>query len=466
MKKLTRNIFSLLICLFFLITTATMFVGCGGDERDDGFVLTIGYDNGGYGLDWLENMVSKFCEANDIEREKVYIEAQKGITDVLNDRFSSEIKLRDIFISGSTIIREWASKGYLADVDSVFNATLKTGKTVKDSLTDSKLLECGHYKNHYYCLPSDGGAWGIYYNKTLFDQYGWTVPTTVAELMTLCQTILDDTNKAIAPFGCSSDITQYWESVVMNWSVQYMGIENFETFCKMESKELYKPDSIYAQAKLKALEAWDNLVTANNGQYVKKDSSNYEAIQSLFAQGRIAMMPNGNWFEHEILQALDGTGYEIAIMPTPAIDGARLDNNDEVIKVSYSGLCTGWVIPAKAAHVELAKKFFVFAVEEEQLRDYMVDCGGVLPYECDYSSIISKLTPCQKSVYEMVNNAYGIRFISSNPITYASAKIGVWTQGEPYGTILNGTKTPQQFIDSEWNYVNAEWDNLVRLANI
>jgi len=461
MKTITRKILCLMLCVAMVFSTLGLCTACG-DEKD--YVLTICYDNGGYGIKWLNKLVDKFCAENNIDPNKVYIEAQKGITDQLNDRFSTGIKLRDVVMSTSTIMREWASKGYLENIDDVFTTTLSTGKTVRASLTDESLLEAGHFKDHYYSFPAGGGASGIYYNKTLFEKNSWTVPTTYDELIALCETITKS-NTGVVPFACSSDIFNYWDFVVMNWIAQLMGYDTFQEYCKMESLDNFKTDSVYQQAKLTALKAWEDLVEAKNGAYVITNYSVFTAVQSDFAQGKIAMMPNGTWFENEILDTLP-EGTEMAIMSTPALSNAKTDKDGNVVQVNYAGQVGGWIIPAKAEHKDLAKKFLAFAAEPSQVKQHALDCGSYMPYECDFSDIYDKLSTCQKSVYDMTQNAKTFTFISSNPITYIGARLEVWIQGLPYAYILNKQKTASQIIDAEYNYLKDEWDNIQKEAQV
>lgn len=67
-------------------------------------------------------------------------------------------------------------------------------------------LELGVVDGQLFSLPYEVETLVLYYNKTLFQQHGWTVPTTMADLMTLCQTIDD---AGIIPFA---HCNQEWRS--------------------------------------------------------------------------------------------------------------------------------------------------------------------------------------------------------------------------------------------------------------
>ena len=52
-----------------------------------------------------------------------------------------------------------------------------------------------------YFLPGPANLSGMIYNKELFAQYGWKVPTTIDELIALCKQISTDTNGAVSPLN-------------------------------------------------------------------------------------------------------------------------------------------------------------------------------------------------------------------------------------------------------------------------
>jgi ABC-type glycerol-3-phosphate transport system substrate-binding protein len=52
-----------------------------------------------------------------------------------------------------------------------------------------------------YFLPGPANLSGMIYNKALFAQYGWKVPSTIDELIALCKQITADTNGTISPLN-------------------------------------------------------------------------------------------------------------------------------------------------------------------------------------------------------------------------------------------------------------------------
>lgn len=66
---------------------------------------------------------------------------------------------------------------------------------------DSQTLLKNAVNGQIYFLPGPANLSGMIYNKVLFQQYGWKVPTTIDELLALCKQITADTNGTIAPLN-------------------------------------------------------------------------------------------------------------------------------------------------------------------------------------------------------------------------------------------------------------------------
>jgi multiple sugar transport system substrate-binding protein len=79
-----------------------------------------------------------------------------------------------------------------------------------DDFIASYLPECNSYsESGYYSMPFTKSTEALFYNKTMFDAKGWSVPTTWDEMWDLCATIKADTSiegiDQVTPFGYDSD---------------------------------------------------------------------------------------------------------------------------------------------------------------------------------------------------------------------------------------------------------------------
>lgn len=474
MKKVITLVMCAVMCL-----SAAAFAGCKPNGEGD-YVFTIAYDNGGYGKEWLESAVEKFCAKEGIDRSKVLIEAEKGITAALETRLDSDTLIRDLCITEESTQRKWAAQGYLEPLDDVFKMTLSSGKTVESVLQDG-YKDMGYLNNvngeHYYLFPFTQGAGGIYYNKTLFEEKKWEVPTTYDGLLALCKQIYDeevrdqpDADKRIYPFVCSQDISAYWDLVVENWWVQLMGIDNFREFCKFESAEIFNPESVYGRAKIEALQAFANLILDENGEdkgWVVVNSSDYNAAQMLFCQGRAAMIPNGAWLENEMKASIP-EGVEIAIMPTPFLENAKKDG-DEYITVNFNCSANSMFIPSSAAHKDIAKKFIAFLSEEEMVNEFVQFTGSPRPFKYDIKAT-ENLTACQQSVIELWGRAQNFTFMTTSKLSVIGRAM-VWMKGYPYGPMIfkdsDGNRvSAEQYVEEEYAFCSTEWPNWISDAEL
>ena len=483
MKKMSKILGVVLSVAMVLPTFAA--VGCGpaADPTAKNYDLTIGYDAGGYGTQWLENVVTAFCEKEGIDRKRVLIEAEKGYTTTLSAKLEANTNIRDVCITEEATQRQWAAMGYLEPLDEVFSMTLSTGETVESVLADG-YKDIGYLKNvygeHYYLFPFTQGAGGMYYNKTLFTQKGWSVPTTYDELIALCKKIYaeevadqPDKNKQIYPMICSADISAYWDFLVQNWMVQLMGVDSFKEFCEFESAENFNPESVYGKAKKGALDAFWNLVVADETTgterpWVINDSADYTAAQMLFVQGKAAMIPNGAWLESEVSASMP-EGMEIALMPTPVINGAKTDAEGKPIQVNFNCSANSIFVPKNAAHKDTAKKFIAFMCEPDMVADFISEAGSPRPLKVDLSKVTG-LTACQQSVIDIWSTAQNFTFMSKSVLTN-TGRAGVWMKGYPYGAMMfkdsNGKRqTAAEYLNEEYSYCAAEWADWIADANL
>lgn len=96
----------------------------------------------------------------------------------------------DIMLSGS--VTSWTNaKEYFEDLTAYDCAAQYDSQTLLKYAIDGQI----------YFLPGPANLSGMIYNKALFQQYGWKVPTTIDELIALCRQITADTNGTISPLN-------------------------------------------------------------------------------------------------------------------------------------------------------------------------------------------------------------------------------------------------------------------------
>lgn len=146
-------------------------------------------------------------------------------------------------------------------------------------------LEMGKYDGKLYALPKTYETLGLFYNKTLFEEHGWQVPTTIEELETVADAMLEE---KIVPFASGNanwrPANEHYVSLVFN---SIAGPDNVYKALKGEIPWTAEP---FVEAISKLNEWWQKGYFGPN--YF---SLSDEQAFSQMAAGQAGMMPTGTW---------------------------------------------------------------------------------------------------------------------------------------------------------------------------
>lgn len=422
---------------------ATLF-GCGQPSGGD---LNVSVFLGGYGKVWINTLARKFETEN--PGVSVHIEATPDLAAEIPSRLENQSQ-DDIFFSHGIAWEKAAVQGYIEPLDDLYEQEVENGVKLKDRIEPS-LLATASFNNHYYKLPWTNGAGGLVYNAKMFETYGWEVPTTYDELVTLAETIysakikVDPNNTkpnapTIKPFVWSQE-TYYWDYMVFDWWAQLAGTDFFLDYTKVDSPELFNPTTNPYQKQ--AFEKWVDLV-AKKPWYSMEDSvgKQYMAAQMDFLNGYAAMIPCAQWLEQEMMDNIDPSKMEMRMMPTPILAEAKKDQNNQPIRVSYAvGAGDSIIIPKAAPHKDLAKKFLLFMAKNENIQLFTEKTSGVM-LGMDYSGVDlseSELTPFANDIISI--NLSSQKFnLYSNALIILDSKMDIeWPPEniQHYATLAN-----------------------------
>lgn len=397
-----------------------------GSLKRDAADLTVTFELGGYGDQWIVDLKNEFQDATG---KSVYIEGEKGISGYAADRWESGKQCSDVFFvdDGHTPWVEVA-KGLVEDISGVMTSEVENGQTVNDIIYDS-FADFGEKDGKTYFLPWTVGVGGIFYNTEIFQQAGWTTPPkTYSELLELvddinnlpCNTDATSDND-IAPFAWSGKVSNYWQFLVDTWFVQIIGLDNYKYYEKMDNEKFYDPSYVwtnpetgetvnFAAAKQEALSLLEGLVVNKASKqvintiptYATKD---YVFVQAAFADGEAAMCPNGAWLERELSNAgiSEKKLEKISVMSVPFAPNARKNEQTEYIQINntlgYNYVC----VPKKAQHKDLAKEFLLFSLKQSNLKSFTYESYGFRPFNYDINS--ASLSFCAAEVRELILDA-------------------------------------------------------------
>ena len=428
----------------------------GGNSKESGgeTLLKVAFAECGFGKQFLLDWEADYNAKNPDNKIRLELDGDAQMTVNILPRLQNGRNLPDLVMVLATNWQPWAVQGYLEPIDDVYEYQVKEGVTVKDYLLDN-LETFGKVRDNYWAIPWSAGPSGIVYNEGMFEQFGWEIPTTVSELMTLCETIKTDTGNAVAPFSWSGSTSGYWDFLTFQWWAQIEGEEGWNEFWKFESPNVYKQEGRY-----KALAAFQELIDSGNGS--PKNSvegamgKKFMESQMAFINGEAAMMPNGCWLENEMKSSLPN-GFQMKLMKTPVIDGAKETN------INYNACGDFMVIPRKAAHKDVAKEFLKYLCTEDACKIFTKASGGLRPFEYKPSEIegISDFTRECAKMWEEETNV----FMTSNNVMYYQNNCNSWPgYGTPYSKMIQEQDTAKEVNDICYNYVSSNWEKFKQAA--
>lgn len=219
-----------------------------------------------------------------------------------------------------------------------------------------------------YALPYAANAAGVLYNKEMFQKYGWEIPETWEEFMTLCNEIQ---SCGIQPlyFGFKDTWT-----CLAPWNALAVGLADSDICSQVNREETTFKEAYRETAeKIKAL-----LLYAEENPY----AYSYNDACTAFARGESAMYPIGSYAIPQIK----------SVNPDMKIDSFVFPANDsEKENVLNSGIDLQFCVMKNTEQKEAVYEVLRFLYEDEVIQIYLEDQGGIACKEGDFS-IPSELT--------------------------------------------------------------------------
>jgi len=204
-------------------------------------------------------------------------------------------------------------------------------KKVRDTLL-AGTIEQGQFGQSMFSLNYVFTVFGLWYSTSLFQKNGWQIPKTWDDFMTLCATIKAS---GIAPFCHQGKYPYYMMVPLMDMVAKNGGVDAQTAIDNLE------PNAWKADAVKNSVEAIYMLVDKG---YMLPGTEGLTHIQSqtLWNQGKAAVIPCGSWLENEQLKATPA-GFNMAVFAMPSLNGDKMPQS--AIRAT-SG--EPFIVPAKA----------------------------------------------------------------------------------------------------------------------
>ena len=389
-----------------------------------------------------EEIFKDFETETGIKVEAKYQGTWSETPELLNSMKLSKTPV-DILIQGVGLIQSPLGPGAM-----IKDLTTLVGDEVLNRYEDGVLDSC-YMGDHLWCLPmSDGGAWTIIYNKTMFEELGLEVPTTFEELKVVADKI--NAEKNITPLMINGKDTWAWPGIYMSTygeATKGQSIANVEKFLNGEKE-------FNGAAEIQAFDWIKDLFDAG---IMKSDSLDTDTtgLVASFAQQKAAMIFTLDSTLTDIRNV--NPEFEYGVLPYPAMSGA--DDYYYGYGIGDGSLC----VPAfvNDAKLEKVASFLEFATRPENA-EKVLNATGATKFKI-MKDVDNSNDPFVQEMNEVV---------TPHAITYLDwiwpAQINdAFCQAIP--ALASGTITSQEAVEMVQNayetivrendYIYAWWDN-------
>ena len=267
------------------------------------------------------------------------------------DQYDSVLQARltgddapDLYTIHSNNISTYYEAGYLADLSGEALAS-KIFDNVKKTVTkEDKLL----------ALPIESTAWGVLYNKDIFEKCNLQVPNTLDELKNVCQVLKDN---GYTPFMLAYQ--EQWVPQLMT-ALSIGGKVSGELPDWLE--RMYADNGSYSEIS----DIFDliDVVMQNGTDRAMEEGS--EAGSADFAIGKAAMYIQGTWASNTIMTTNPDMNMGVQALP--------VTNNKNSTLINLSTSTTLAVYP-ESKNLDIAMKFANYVLDDKDSAALFQSCG-------------------------------------------------------------------------------------------
>ncbi len=450
-----------------------------GNNNNTNADLKITFFNGGYGEEWINNLAKRFEEAKGVKVEVVSSnEGNCGAENYIKAGYN----LSDIYFGENIPWKSLVQGGYLADLTDVYEAEVETkggNVKIKDFLTDTasayfysqrqlKTPEYNPWAMAWTIQPNamaynedilkamkhvstievtdgvvnENGFW-VAPPKTIQDMYAFAEDVTNFNTSEEKKALGDEHQYAAYGFAGQNNIDSIG-FMIISWWAEAQGLKtsnyagegsfyDFYNFGNTVDSNAGQTVSLkgYEQTGLKnAFNTLADFLFDENGNYQNTLNNPYnnnsQQLQQLFVANKVGEKPvlsiASSYLENEVIKNRyidsDQDGKQDVNFKFMNVPKLSADSED----ILYGRLSDCAVIPAKAAHLELAKEFLVFMNSEQEIINFSKETnGGIRPFKCD---VRTEATGNEYSAFvnSLFDVYYGSKIFTEYPSNVTSIK--------------------------------------------
>lgn len=434
----------ILALLLACVMVLSLFAGCGsgtassedqdanasqgGDEAAT--EITVAAIETAYGAEMWQEVADAFTEVTGI---KVNLTTDKNLEDVIGPamqggEFPDVIHLATGREAGLT--EQFIKDNNIAEITDVLSMTVPgESKTVSEKIaggfTETSLTN-PYGDGKTYLAPMFYSPCGLFYNAGLFEEKGWSVPTTWDEMWELGDKALEE-----GIYLFTYPTTGYFDAFLYALMYSVGGPEFFESATHYEEGIWDTAEAQQCFDIIAKLATYTNPVTP-----AQANDQDFTQNQQLVLDNKALFMPNGTWIVGEMADAPRADGFEWGMTALPAVEEGGAG-------YSYTWFEQAW-IPAGAEHIDAAKQFVAFLYSDTACAIF-AKAGAIQPV----LGIADMLEGDNQMFYSIYDN--GAKAAMGAFASY-TAVAGLGTTREvfldPVNSLVNGELTEQEWIDS------------------
>ena len=350
-----RNYRKAVVCLFLAGLMTTMVTACGQTKESDGKVNIEIVQYKPEATKFFDQLEDKFNETHDDIH--LTISSPNDAMTILKTRFIREDYPDIIGIGGDVNYSNFLDSDLFMDISDYEGL-----KTIRQSYLDTdKELEFVP-KEGVYALPYVANAAGVLYNREMFQEHGWEIPTTYREFQELCEQIQQE---GILPlyFGFKDTWT-----CLAPWNAIACGLAPSDVAAQVNRGETTFSKEYEDVA----------LMTKNLLQYAQKNPAaySYNDACTAFARGESAMYVIGSYAIPQIKSVNPDIDIDSFVFPA---------NENEEDNILNSGNDLQFSVMSTCENKEAAYEVLDFLLEDENVQAYLDDQNAVPCKEGDFT---------------------------------------------------------------------------------
>ncbi len=425
MRKREKMISLLLACTL----PASMFLtGCGGSKAEDGKTVIELVQYKPEAVDVFEKLEEEFNRTHDDILLK--IDSPNDAMTIMKTRFIREDYPDILGIGGDINYSYFIDAGILADV-SDYPGITDINQGYRDILEGLEFVPT----EGTFGVPYVANAAGILYNREMFKEHGWEIPTTWDEMITLCDTIRAE---GILPFYYGFKDT--W-TCLAPWNSLAVGLAPADVCQQVNAGK-----TVFADEYREVAEKIQTLVSyGEEGPF----AYGYNDACTAFANGESAMFAIGSYAVPQIKSVNPDMDIDSFVTPGNTDPNGQILNSGVDLQFCVTSACVD------EGRKEAAYEVLNFLLADENVQMYLDDQSAV---------------PCKTGNFTLAPNLDGMtEYITSGKIAdyqdhYYPSEMAVDAQIQTF-LIEQDLDAFLAKFDSDWTRYNRDIIQMVKDYN-